>query len=95
VSIERTLASLLELHLGPSQTLQTWSQAQIDADQGAFLSGVSQRLSSLAVLEIAPAELREKYWDEAILANSGPMTPRTRRARSGEARRRNGAARNS
>lgn len=59
ITLNQTLAGLLRLKLGAE--LNEWLQEQIDHDPGAFVGGVSQRITTLTALEIAAPALRAAY----------------------------------
>jgi hypothetical protein len=66
VSMERTLADLLSIYLCGNIDLSVvakWCQDELEKDPRAYDKGASQRLSSKAVLTVAPKVLEERYWD--------------------------------
>ena len=72
VTLDRTLAELLALHLAGEvahEPVRAWCQEQIDADPAAFEGGASQRLAHHAVLAIARPSLRDK-WESLLVAGS-------------------------
>jgi hypothetical protein len=89
VSLERVLAELLSIHLCgklDSSTVSAWCQREVEKDPGAFAQGASQRLASLAALEIAPKMLQEAYWNERLKAGKAKILAKrvrpSRRARA-------------
>lgn len=85
VSMEEVLSTLLSLHLCGKIDLGAvtrWCQGQINADPGAYFKGASQRLASRAALVIAPANLREAYYDRLVQGRLANILAKPRKRRS-------------
>lgn len=90
VSMERVLANVLSLQLCGKfdvLTVAKWCEKEIEKDPGAYEISASQRLSSLAVLEIAPKALQEQYraaLEQSTKANKLATARRQRKGRPGK-----------